>query len=93
MQAHHPSAERCPQSYRQPARHPLQPDPAVWQRLSRIPPASHAGVYSLNNIDDQVQQMGEDIERIVDVLNSDADPGELAQVHHRCRFHAVTELN
>lgn len=38
-----------------------------------------AGVYSLNNIDDQVQQMGEDIERIVDVLNSDADPGELAQ--------------
>ena len=38
-----------------------------------------AGVYSLNNIDDQVQQMSEDIQRIMDVLASDAEPGELAQ--------------
>ena len=38
-----------------------------------------AGVYSLNNIDDQVQQMGEDIQRIMDVLASEAEPGELAQ--------------
>ena len=38
-----------------------------------------AGVYSLNSIDDQVQQMGEDIQRIMDVLASDAEPGELAQ--------------
>ena len=38
-----------------------------------------AGVYSLNSIDDQVQQMSEDIQRIMDVLASEAEPGELAQ--------------
>ena len=38
-----------------------------------------AGVYSLNTIDDQVQQMSEDVQRIMDVLASDAEPGELAQ--------------
>jgi hypothetical protein len=38
-----------------------------------------AGVYSLNSIDDQVQQMSEDIQRIMDVLASQAEPGELAQ--------------
>ena len=38
-----------------------------------------AGVYSLHNIDDQVQQMGEDIQKIVEVLTFDAGAGELAK--------------
>lgn len=38
-----------------------------------------AGVYSLNNIDDQVQQMAEDIAFISDLLIADVGEGELAQ--------------
>ena len=38
-----------------------------------------AGVYSLNNIDEQVQQMGEDIDFIAELLVADVGPGELAQ--------------
>ena len=38
-----------------------------------------AGVYSLNNIDDQIQQMGEDIACISDLLTADVGEGELAQ--------------
>ena len=38
-----------------------------------------AGVYSLNNIDDQIQQMGEDIAFISDLLTADVGEGELAQ--------------
>ena len=38
-----------------------------------------AGIYSLHSIDDQVQQMSEDVQRIMDILASDAEPGELAQ--------------
>ena len=39
--------------------------------------------FSLNNIDDQVQQMSEGIQRIMDVLASDAEPGELASMPSR----------
>ena len=38
-----------------------------------------AGVYSLNNIDDQVQQMGEDVDFILALLVADVGEGELAQ--------------
>jgi hypothetical protein len=38
-----------------------------------------AGVYSLHNIDDQVQQMGEDIDFIFDLLTADVGEGELAK--------------
>jgi hypothetical protein len=38
-----------------------------------------AGVYSLAKIDDQVQQMGEDIAFISDLLTADVGEGELAQ--------------
>ena len=38
-----------------------------------------AGVYSLNNIDDQVQQLGEDVDFITDLLVADVGEGELAQ--------------
>jgi hypothetical protein len=38
-----------------------------------------AGVYSLSNIDDQVQQMGDDIDFITDLLVADVGEGELAQ--------------
>ena len=38
-----------------------------------------AGVYSLNNIDDQVQQMGEDIDFITDLLVADVGEGELSK--------------
>jgi hypothetical protein len=38
-----------------------------------------AGVYSLHNIDDQVQQMGEDIDFIFDLLTADVGEGELAR--------------
>jgi hypothetical protein len=38
-----------------------------------------AGVYSLHNIDDQVQQMGEDIDFIFELLTADVGEGELAQ--------------
>jgi hypothetical protein len=38
-----------------------------------------AGVYSLNNIDNQVQQMGEDIAFISELLVKDVGEGELAQ--------------
>lgn len=38
-----------------------------------------AGVYSLHNINDQVQQMGEDIDFISDLLVADVGEGELAQ--------------
>lgn len=37
-----------------------------------------AGVYSLHNIDDQIQQMGEDINFIADLLLADVGEGELA---------------
>ena len=37
-----------------------------------------AGVYSLNNIDDQIQQMGEDIDFISELLVADVGEGELA---------------
>ena len=37
-----------------------------------------AGVYSLHNIDDQVQQMGEDIDFISDLLIADVGEGDLA---------------
>ena len=37
-----------------------------------------AGVYSLHNIDDQIQQMGEDIAFISDLLIADVGEGELA---------------
>lgn len=37
-----------------------------------------AGVYSLHNIDDQIQQMGEDIAFISDLLTADVGEGELA---------------
>lgn len=38
-----------------------------------------AGVYSLHNIDDQIQQMGEDIDFIFELLTADVGEGELAQ--------------
>ena len=38
-----------------------------------------AGVYSLHNIDDQIQQMGEDIAFISELLIADVGEGELAQ--------------
>jgi hypothetical protein len=38
-----------------------------------------AGVYSLNDIDEQVQQMGEDIAFISELLVADVGEGELAQ--------------
>jgi hypothetical protein len=38
-----------------------------------------AGVYSLHNIDNQVQQMGEDIAFISELLAKDVGEGELAQ--------------
>lgn len=38
-----------------------------------------AGVYSLHNINDQVQQMGEDIDFISELLVADVGEGELAQ--------------
>jgi hypothetical protein len=38
-----------------------------------------AGVYSLHNIDDQVQQMGEDIDFIFELLTADVGEGELAR--------------
>ena len=38
-----------------------------------------AGVYSLSNIDDQVQQLGEDVEFISALLKADVGEGELAQ--------------
>ena len=38
-----------------------------------------AGVYSLHKIDDQVQQMGEDIDFIFELLTADVGEGELAQ--------------
>jgi hypothetical protein len=38
-----------------------------------------AGVYSLNAIDDQIQQMGEDIDFIASLLVADVGEGELAQ--------------
>ena len=38
-----------------------------------------AGVYSLSNIDDQVQQMGEDVDFILALLVADVGEGELAQ--------------
>ncbi len=38
-----------------------------------------AGVYSLNNIDDQVQQLGDDISFIAELLSADVGEGELAQ--------------
>lgn len=38
-----------------------------------------AGVYSLHNIDDQVQQMGEDIDFIFELLTADVGEGELAK--------------
>jgi len=38
-----------------------------------------AGVYSLNNIDEQVQQMGEDVQFIADLLSTDVGAGELAK--------------
>ena len=38
-----------------------------------------AGVYSLNNIDDQVQQLGDDISFIAELLTADVGEGELAQ--------------
>jgi hypothetical protein len=37
-----------------------------------------AGVYSLHNIDDQIQQMGEDIAFISELLTADVGEGELA---------------
>jgi hypothetical protein len=38
-----------------------------------------AGVYSLNAIDDQIQQMGEDVDFIASLLVADVGEGELAQ--------------
>ena len=38
-----------------------------------------AGVYSLHNIDDQIQQMGEDIAFISELLIADVGEGELAR--------------
>jgi hypothetical protein len=38
-----------------------------------------AGVYSLHNIDDQIQQMGEDIDFVASLLIADVGEGELAQ--------------
>jgi hypothetical protein len=38
-----------------------------------------AGVYSLNNINNQIQQMGEDIDFISELLTADVGEGELAQ--------------
>jgi hypothetical protein len=38
-----------------------------------------AGVYSLHNIDDQIQQMGEDIDFIFELLTADVGEGELAR--------------
>ena len=38
-----------------------------------------AGVYSLSNIDDQVQQLGEDVEFISALLKADVGEGELAR--------------
>ena len=38
-----------------------------------------AGVYSLHTIDDQVQQLGEDVDFITDLLVADVGEGELAQ--------------
>ena len=38
-----------------------------------------AGVYSLSNIDEQVQQLGEDVEFISALLKADVGEGELAQ--------------
>ena len=38
-----------------------------------------AGVYSLSNIDDQVQQLGEDVDFILALLVADVGEGELAQ--------------
>ena len=38
-----------------------------------------AGVYSLNNIDEQVQQMGEDVQFIAELLSTDVGAGELAK--------------
>ncbi len=37
-----------------------------------------AGIYSHHNIDDQIQQMGEDIDFITALLTVDVGPGELA---------------
>ena len=38
-----------------------------------------AGVYSLNNIDDQVQQMGEDLDFVAELLVADVGEGELSR--------------
>ena len=38
-----------------------------------------AGVYSLSNIDEQVQQLSEDVEFILALLVADVGEGELAQ--------------
>ena len=38
-----------------------------------------AGVYSLNNIDDQVQQMGEDLDFVAELLVADVGEGELSK--------------
>ena len=38
-----------------------------------------AGVYSLHNIDDQVEQLGDDISFIAELLTADVGEGELAQ--------------
>jgi hypothetical protein len=38
-----------------------------------------AGVYSLHNIDDQIQQMGEDIAFVFELLTTDVGEGELAR--------------
>jgi hypothetical protein len=38
-----------------------------------------AGVYSLSNIDDQIEQIGEDIEFVLDLLQASVGAGELAQ--------------
>ena len=38
-----------------------------------------AGVYSLSTIDDQVQQLGEDVDFILALLVADVGEGELAE--------------
>jgi len=38
-----------------------------------------AGVYSLNNIDDQIAQLGEDVEFVLDLLQTSVGAGELAK--------------
>lgn len=38
-----------------------------------------AGVYSLSNIDDQIAQLGEDVEFVLDLLQTSVGAGELAQ--------------